>query len=41
MEMKKEYLREFDALEMLLEKVAKFWYKMAEIRWIISKTNTN
>ena len=28
--MKKEYLREFDALEMLLENVAKFWNKMVE-----------
>ena len=26
----KKYLREFDALEMLLETVAKFWNKMAE-----------
>ena len=30
MEMKKEYLREFDALEMLLENVAKVWNKIAE-----------
>ena len=27
----KKYLREFDALEMLLENVAKFWNKMVEI----------
>ena len=26
----KKYLREFDALEMLLEKVAKFGYKMSK-----------
>ena len=26
----KKYLREFDALEMLLETVAKFWNKMSK-----------
>ena len=30
MEMKKEYLREFDSLEMLLETVDKVWNKMVE-----------
>ena len=41
MEMKKEYLREYDAMEMLLEKVAKFGYKMRNLLPKISQIDIN